>query len=417
MTVLRPFKALRPTAEAAAKVAAVPYDVISINEAKKLAAGNPLSFLHVTRSEIDLPDQTDPYADEVYTRAQQNFRAITTQPDSSLSNCEHFIREAEPCLYLYRLTMDGRDQTGICGCFSIDEYNDGKIKIHEKTRPDKEDDRTRHILALGAHAEPVILAYREDEKITEHWETAVKESDPLYDFTADDGIRHMIWRLPNPEWYIEAFKPIRATYIADGHHRVKSASRAREELRRGPTQVSGEKEQDYFLAVLFPHTQLKILPYNRLIKRIPNGPVAFLRKLGELFEVTSGSPTPERKGLFSMYFGGHWLTVSPKQGVERRSSVVDTLDTSILQNRLLGPLLGIDDPRTSKNIEFIGGIRGTAALEAAVECGRAECAFSLFPLSMDELFQTSDAGLTLPPKSTWFEPKLRSGLLVHNFSQ
>ncbi len=406
MTIIRPFYGVRPTAECVAEVASVPYDVVNTEEALQLAAGRPRSFLHVVRSEIDLPPGTDLYAGSVYLQAKKNFDVLI--------NSAAFVHDRSPSLYIYQQHMNGRSQTAVVGCVSVDEYDVGKIKVHEKTRADKENDRVRHLLALNAHAEPVFLAYKDRSDINSL--VAEEIADPaLYDFTAPDGIRHVFWQARRAAEIAEAFRAVPETYIADGHHRSASASRARAELRRASGKCSGNEEYDFFLAAMFPSSQLKIMPYNRLIKRSVLSPEQVLNKLRESFFITPGAaPEPSQKGSYAMYLGGVWHGLAPRQKAVA-GSVVAVLDVSVLQEQVLKPLFGIDDPRTSKDIDFVGGIRGSAALKNAVDRGLAFCAFALYPVSMEELFSVADAGLSLPPKSTWFEPKLRSGLVVHTF--
>lgn len=401
MAILHPFRALRPVPEKAAEVACVPYDVISTEEALRLAEGRPLSFLHVIRPEIDLPPGTDEHDDAVYARGAENLRRWAASPEA--------VQEETPSLYVYRLVMQGRAQVGLFGCVAVSEYDDNTILKHEKTRPDKEDDRTRHILEQQAHAEPVMLAFRDDAAVGQVLVQTQAHS-PLYDFIAPDGIQHTVWRVADPEALVRAFQAVPTLYVADGHHRCKAASRAAEVLGGDP-----HAEYAFFPAVLFPMSQMRILPYNRIIRRLPMPAGAFLEVLRAAFAVTpASSPEPARKGTVCLYLEGTWhtLTLPPT----RRSSIADTLDVGVLGEYILEPILGITDPRRDQNIAFVGGIRGTAELERLVDTGQAQAAFSMYPTSMEELLAVSDAGLLMPPKSTWFEPKLRSGLLVHLFS-
>jgi uncharacterized protein (DUF1015 family) len=409
MARIRPFRALRPPVERAAEVAAVPYDVVSSAEAAELARGNPWSFLHVSRPEIDLPDGTDLYSDEVYAKARENF-------DRLIAECPLEMDE-EPSLYLYRLRMGDHLQTGLVACCSIDEYDDDLIKKHERTRRDKEDDRTRHLVTLGAQTGLVFLTYRERGRI----DAAVAEvtaGAPLYDFTAPDGIVHTLWRVPDPARFVELFAEVPAMYVADGHHRSASASRARAQLRDANPEHTGEEDYNFVLAVVFPGDQLQILPYNRTVKDLDGRtPEAFLAEVGERFEVTEGAkPSPER-GAFSMYLGGTWYGLRPPEGSVDRDDPIASLDVSVLQDRLLAPLLGVEDPRTDKRIDFVGGIRGTEELERLVDSGRAAVAFSLHATTVDDLMRIADAGEIMPPKSTWFEPKLRDGLVCHKIGE
>jgi uncharacterized protein (DUF1015 family) len=404
MAIVRPFRALRPRPEAAADVAAVPYDVVDRDEARRLADGNPLSFLHVSRAEIDLPDATDPYSDAVYRRAVQNFDALKTRA---------LVTEDDAAVYFYRLRMGAHEQTGLAACFSLGEYDGGVIKKHERTRRDKEDDRTRHMLALGAQTGPVFLTYRADATIDE-MARRVSAGDALFDFNAPDGVQHTVWRVVGAECadVVRAAAGVPAMYIADGHHRAASAARARDELLNATT-PRGRPEATSFLAVAFPHSQVQILPYNRIVMDLAGlDPSALMNAVAERFEVTPGPATPAARGEIAMYLQGQWLTLTPRVKPDA-SDAIAALDVSVLQDQLLAPILRIGDVRTDKRIDFVGGARGTAALELAVNSGRAAVAFSLFPVSVGELMTVSDAGAIMPPKSTWFEPKLRDGLLIH----
>jgi uncharacterized protein (DUF1015 family) len=403
MASIAPFRALRPTPEAAGRVAAVPYDVVNAEEAQALAAGNPLSFLHVSRAEIDLPPGTNPYADAVYGKAVENF--------SSLKAKAPLVLEEAPSMYVYRLRMGGHVQTGIAAAFSVDEYDADVIKKHEKTRRDKEDDRTRHILELRAQTGPVFLTYNASPAV----DAAVEQTTarpPLFDFTAPDGVQHTIWRVePAVERaLVSAFAAIPSLYIADGHHRAASAARVRQQLR-GSNGARGD--WDRFLAVAFPGNQMQVLPYNRVVRDLGSyTPDSLLTELHQGFTVLEGTPTPVRKGQVSMFLADEWHTID--LGVAPPGTpAADRLDVSRLQELVLTPLLGIGDVRSDKRIDFVGGARGTAALESLVRSGKAAVAFSLYPVSVDDLMTISDAGGIMPPKSTWFEPKLRDGLLSH----
>lgn len=407
MAVIKPFRALRPMPEQAAAVSAVPYDVVNTEEARALAGDNPLSFLRVSRPEIELPESTNIYGDEVYSKAASNFdRLIQTAP---------LIIEDEPSFYLYRLQMGEQVQTGLVVCCSVDEYDNDVILKHERTRKDKEDDRTRHMLTLRAQTGPVFLTYRQSETVNE-LTTALTASTPLFDFTAVDGVSHTIWRAPadKNEAFIEAFREIPKLYIADGHHRAKSASRTRESLRQNAGE-SDQEESNFFQCVVFPSNQLRILPYNRIVKDLNHhSQDEFLTEVGREFDITpGGSPNPDKRGHFSMYLDGRWYGMKPRRDVTKRIGVIDRLDVTLLQELLLAPILGIQDQRTDKRIDFIGGIRGHQELERLVNEGKAAVAFSLYPVSLDALMDVSDAGEIMPPKSTWFEPKLRDGLLSH----
>jgi uncharacterized protein (DUF1015 family) len=394
MSAIYPFAALRPVPGAAATVASVPYDVVSTDEARMLASGNPNSFLHVSRPEIDMPAGIDPHADDVYRRAAEAFQALK-------KNAPLVVEEA-PSLYVYRLTMGKHVQSGVAACYSLDEYDRDLIKKHEKTRPDKEDDRTRHMLAIGAQTGPVFLTYRASKGIDAVVAKVVAGA-PLFDITAPDGVRHEVWQVPAGDnaAMTDAFGKVDALYIADGHHRAASAARARRSLAG-----KGAGEHDRVLAVAFPDNQMQVLPYNRVVRDL-NGatPEEFLKTLGEKFTVTpGGSETPSAKGIIAMFLGGLWYTMALK-------TASDALDVDVLESAILGPVLGIKDIRTDKRIDFVGGIRGTAELERLVNTGAYAVAFSLYPVSVEDLMRIADAGGIMPPKSTWFDPKLRDGLL------
>ena len=404
MSLIRPFRALRPARDAAAAVSSVPYDVVNTDEARQLAADKPLSFLHVTRSEIDLPAGSDPYAAEVYETAKENFAALRARAP--------LVSENEPSVYFYRLRMGGHEQTGIAACFSVDEYEQDVIKKHERTRPDKEDDRTRHIVALRAQTGVVFLTYKASESI-DRLCRAVTADAPIYDFRADDGVHHTIWRVPAREAteLVDAFSRIPSLYIADGHHRAASAARAREELR---SRGIADHDADTFIAVAFPDDQMHILPYNRTVKDLAGQtPAAFLDALRQVVPVTEGHPTPRGKGEVAMFLDGTWYSLDLSSAAPEDGSRASALDVALLQHHVLGPLLNIGDVRTDKRIDFVGGARGTAALEKAVTNGQAAVAFSMHPVTIDDLMAISDEGGIMPPKSTWFEPKLRDGLLIH----
>jgi len=396
MSAIYPFAALRPTPKAAAAVASVPYDVVSSDEARALAAGNPLSFLHVSRPEIDLAPGADPHADAAYDRAAQAFAGLK-------ANAPLVVEEA-PSFYVYRLHMGDHVQSGMAACYSIDEYDRDLIKKHEKTRPDKEDDRTRHMLAIGAQTGPVFLTYRASQAVDEVVARVVTGA-PLFDLTAPDGVRHEVWQVPSSEnrAIVDAFAKIDALYIADGHHRAASAARTRRSL-----EAKGPGEHDRVLAVAFPDNQMQVLPYNRVVKDL-NGatPESLLRALEQKFPVRKGGlATPSHKGQLAMFLAGEWYTIDLK-------TAADALDVDVLETAILQPILGIKDIRTDKRVDFVGGIRGTGELERLVNAGTYAVAFSLYPVSVRDLMRISDAGGIMPPKSTWFEPKLRDGLLSH----
>jgi uncharacterized protein (DUF1015 family) len=404
MALIVPFRALRPAPPSAGRVAAVPYDVVSTDEARSLAAGNPLSFLHVSRAEIDLPGDTNPYDEAVYAKAIENFEALKAAAP--------LVTDDRASLYVYRLRMGAHEQAGVASCFSLAEYGRDIIKKHERTRQDKEDDRTRHMLALRAQTGPVLLTYRVSAAIDAVVSKTMAGESPLCDFTADDDVQHTIWPIaPSEErGLIAAFDRIPALYIADGHHRAASAARVRTQLR-GPSGAAGE--WDTVLAVAFPDTQMQILPYNRAVKDLGMfTPETLLAKLREQFTVQPGTATPRRRGEVAMFLDGRWYTIALGDAAanlppDRR------LDVSQLQERILSGVLGIGDVRTDKRIDFVGGARGIGKLEQQVRSGEAAVAFSLHPVSVDDLMQISDAGGIMPPKSTWFEPKLRDGLLSH----
>lgn len=402
MAALYPFAALRPAPAAAARVAAVPYDVVSTAEARALAQHEALSFLHVSRPELDLPDGTNPYADAVYAAAAARFEAL--RKDAPL------VVEDSPSIYIYQLHMGVHVQTGVAACFSVDEYARDLIRKHEKTRPDKEDDRTRHIRTLRAQTGPVFLTYRQSAAVDAAVAHATASA-PLYDFTAPDGIRHIVWRVSAPleRSLVDGFAAIPALYIADGHHRAASAWRTHQALA-----AEGPGEHARMLAVAFPDNQMQILPYHRLVKDLRgHSPEAFLDAVRRSASVTPGGPkVPARRGQVAMYLAGAWHTVT-FGAAPANTGPAESLDVSRLQDVILAPLLGIADVRTDKRIDFVGGIRGPEALERAVDTGEAAVAFSLHPVSVDDLMQIADAGGIMPPKSTWFEPKLRDGLLTH----
>ncbi len=406
MADIRPFRALRPHAERVEQIASVPYDVVNTEEARSMAAGNPLSFLHVSRPEIDLPEGTDIYGDQVYRRAVENFDELIK--DGPLET------EEAPGIYLYRLIMGDHEQIGVVACASLNEYDQDLIRKHERTRRDKEDDRTRHMLVLRAQTGPVFLTYRASRGI----DTMVMETmtaGALFDFTASDGIQHTIWRVPDPVRFVQAFRDVPYLYIADGHHRAASAARARTELKEQSFGHTGDEDYNFFLAVMFPDEQLKILAYNRAVRDL-NGmsSAEFLEVVRKSFTVDeNGTPEPQKRGHWSMYLDGRWYGLALPPGTQPPTGVVESLDVSILQDRMLDSILGIKDVRTDKRIDFIGGMRGTAELERLVDEGKAAVAFSLFPTTIDDLLRVSDAGEIMPPKSTWFEPKLRDGLLIH----
>lgn len=424
MSKIKPFRALRPQAQFAKEVSSVPYDVLNREEARQIAAENSHSFLRVSRSEIDLPDDVNPYADEVYAKAKENFERL--RADGVLQT------ETEDSLYVYQLQMGEQVQTSVVACCSIDEYDNDLIKKHEKTRPEKENDRTRHMIELEAQTGLIFLCYRGTEEINSLVEEAMTAA-PLYDFEAEDvnqnSIRNTIWKMPAPEKIVSAFAQIPAIYIADGHHRAASSSRARAFLRQealenlngsAPCFASeaeiADAEFNYVIAALFPAEQLKILAYNRVVKDL-NGLTTeeFFQRIGEsgFNVVETDNPTPENPGEICVYAQGRWRKLIFNVNYLVAPPVIESLDVSRLENFILRPILGIEDVRTDKRIDFVGGIRGTAELEKLVDAGKFQVAFSMFPTTVEELLQVSDEDQVMPPKSTWFEPKLRDGLLIH----
>ena len=406
MATLHPFRALRPTPDQASAVAAVPYDVVSTAEARALAADEPLSFLRVSRAEIELPTDQDPYADAVYAAAVRQF--------ARLRAAAPLVEEASASVYVYRLRMGSHEQSGVAACFSVDEYEADVIRKHERTRKDKEDDRTRHIIELRAQTGPVFLTYPAAADVDRAVDRTASDP-PLFDFTAIDGVRHTIWRVNDAlgETLVAAFAKIPLLYIADGHHRAASAMRARQALR-DRTPGAGAMDADTFLAVAFPDDQTQILPYHRVVKDLAGlTPDALLEALVERgVVVTPGTDTPGGPGEVAMYLAGHWYTLRLAPATAGTPDA-DRLDVSLLQEQVLGPLLGIGDPRTDTRIDFIGGIRGPGALATRVDQGVAAVAFAIYPVSVEDLMRIADSGGIMPPKSTWFEPKLRDGLLTH----
>jgi uncharacterized protein (DUF1015 family) len=410
MAQLKPFKAYRPKPELAGKVASVPYDVINTDEARQLAAGNPYSFLHVGRPEIDLPADVDIHSDHVYAMGVKNLRKLMQEGV--------LFQENNPCLYIYQQRMGDHVQAGLVGLCSVKEYESGAIKRHEYTRKDKEDDRTRHVTEQAANAEPVFLAYRAVPYI-DSLVDKIRATKPVYDVVTEDGIGHTVWVIDH-ETHIytlnHLFEAIPALYIADGHHRTAAAIRYGQACRAAAKEPTGEEPFESFMAVVFPHDQLKIMDYNRVVKDL-NGLTSeqFLAKLGETFEVAKTSQrSPSQPASFGMFLDGQWYALKAKPGSYPADDPVRSLDVSILQENVLAPVLGIKDPRTDTRIDFIGGIRGMDELEKRVKNGW-KVAFAMFPTSLDQLMSVADAGQIMPPKSTWFEPKLRSGLLVRTY--
>jgi uncharacterized protein (DUF1015 family) len=408
MARIQPFLAWRPRPELAAKVASPPYDVLSSDEARVMAADNPLSFLHVVKPEIDLPPDTDHYSPDVYAKGAENLRRLID--DGVLQ------RDPQPALYLYRQRMGDHVQTGLVAGASVDEYEADRIKKHEHTRQVKEDDRTRHIDTLGANTGPVFLTYKARPEI-DALVDRLTAAPPTYDFVAPDGIQHVLWVVAVPadrDALTAAFAEVPELYVADGHHRSAAGTRIRALRRDRNPNHTGNEPYNYFLAVIFPHDQMQILDYNRVVKdlngRDPEGFLAEVRQRFEVVPVDDGRPS--RAHCFGMYLGGRWYRLTARPDIIADDDPVESLDVAILQNDLLAPVLGVGDPRKDERIDFIGGIRGLAELERLVDSGAGAVAFALHPTSIEQLFAVADAGRVMPPKSTWFEPKLRSGLIV-----
>jgi uncharacterized protein (DUF1015 family) len=410
MAIIKPFRGLRPPRELAYRVAALPYDVMNIAEARAMAQANPDSFLHVSRPEIDLPDEIDCHDEPVYLQGRQNLAEFISRGV--------LRKEAQDCFYIYRQSMGTITQTGLVVCASVDDYQSGVIKKHEHTRPDKEEDRVRHIDYLDANDEPVFYLSRSCDEVERILE-GVTCGAPEYDFIADDGVAHTLWVIADValiERLTVLFKTIPRLYVADGHHRSAAAGRVRE-LRRGENPAhTGQEEYNFFLTVIFPEDQLHIMSYNRAVKDLHGLTTAeFIAHIKASFEISPAQETvaPQARHNFGMYLDGNWYHLHAKPVSVNEADTVDRLDVSILQNNLLGPLLGIHNPRTDKRIHFVGGIRGNDELVKLVDSGEYAVAFSLYPTSIQELIELADQDQIMPPKSTWFEPKLRSGLFVH----
>ena len=412
MPVIKPFKALRPEPELVTKVASPPYDVLNSEEARQLVKDNPYSFLHVNKSEIDLDSFVDHYDKKVYEKARENLDRLIEE--------KVYLQEEEEKIYIYRQIMKGRAQTGLVVCVSIDDYLQGKIKKHENTREDKEKDRINHIDFSNANTGPVFLTYKVKDEIKQIVSRWTKEKEPVYDFISEDGITHTCWVIDDEQVIkrlIEVFAEIDYLYIADGHHRAAAATKVGLKRRGEFKDYTGKEEFNYFMSVLFPHDELHIMDYNRVVADLfGNTEEEFFKKVSEKFEIEEykgeGLYRPEAKHTFGIYLNNSWYKLTAKPGTFDEDDVVDCLDVSILQNNLLTPILGIKDPRTDQRIEFVGGIRGLEELEKRVRVGM-KVAFSLHPTSIEELMKVADAERLMPPKSTWFEPKLRSGIFVH----
>jgi len=413
MAFIKPFRALRPPKELAEKVAALPYDVMSVEEARRMAAGNPASFLHVSRPEIDLPAEIDPHDEPVYVQGKENLAEFIRRGI--------LVQDERECFYVYRQRMGEITQTGLVVCTGVDDYQSGVIKKHELTRADKEDDRVKHIDYLDANDEPVFYLSRSSAEI-EAIIADIAAAPPEYDFTTDDGVSHTLWIVADRtqiDRLIALFAAVPRLYVADGHHRSAAAGRVRELRREKNPEHTGREEYNTFLTVIFPESQLNIMPYNRAVKDL-NGqsPAEFTARIEESFKVLP-SPVPVvpcERHQFGMYLNGHWYQLHARDAIVDETDTVGRLDVSILQSRLLEPALGIGNPRTDKRIHFVGGIRGNEELVKLVDSGEYAVAFSLYPTSIGELIELADQDRIMPPKSTWFEPKLRSGLFVHLLS-
>ncbi len=412
MAILKPFKGIRPTTEFAEQVAALPYDVMNTEEAREMVKNNPYSFLHVDKAEIDLDPSVDHYDKVVYEKARDNMRKMIEEGT--------FIQENKECFYIYKQVMNGRAQIGLVGCTSIDDYINDIIKKHEHTRADKEQDRINHVDYTNANTGPIFLTYRAKASVNEIISSWMQNHEVVYDFISDDGIGHTVWVINDVEInekLATEFSGIDYLYIADGHHRSASAVKVGMKRREEFPEFNGTEEFNFFLSVLFPDEQLYIMDYNRVVKDLNgNADVEYMSKVEEKFKVEcykgEGQYKPEEKHAFGMYLDGKWYKLTAKEGSYDNNDPVDRLDVSIMQNNLLNPILGIQDPRTDTRIDFVGGIRGLKELERRVEEGM-KVAFSMYPTSIDDLMAIADAGKVMPPKSTWFEPKLRSGLFIH----
>lgn len=412
MAQIRPFKAVRPLPELADKIAALPYDVYSSSEARKVVESNPFSFLKIDRAETQFPENVDMYSNQVYEKAASMLR--------KMKNDGEFIQDEADCFYIYELTMEGRSQRGLVCLASIDDYLNGVIRKHENTRAEKELDRINHVDICSAHTGPIFLAYRANEKMQKIIEKVIQAT-TLYDFTSEDGIGHRTWKISDSDMVsviTESFMRMRHLYIADGHHRAASAVKVGLKRRKEYSEYDGTEQFNYFLSVLFDESELKIFDYNRVVHNIDEQTMeSLLEKLAVHFEILrndSGVLKPQEKGQFGMYFNKRWYLLKMKPEIKSMDTV-ESLDVSVLQNYVLAPFFGIDDPKTDPNIQFVGGIRGLSELEKIVDETGNAVAFAMYPTSMEELFAVADEGRLMPPKSTWFEPKLRSGLFIHEF--
>lgn len=413
MTVVKPFRGLRPPREIARELACLPYDVMNSQEAAMMAQGKDRSLLHITRAEIDLPPDTDIHSEEVYNKSVENFTAWQKRG--------WLVKDSKPCYYIYAQTMNGRTQYGIAGCASVDDYLNGFIKKHELTRPDKEQDRMIHIRVNNANLEPVFFTYPAVRELDEMVENEIKSKDPVYDFVSDDGFGHHFWIIDDDQKIAAIEKlfleKVPYTYIADGHHRTAAAALVGKEKRDKNPAHRGDEEYNFFLAVHFPDDQLRIIDYNRTVRDLNGMSVQeFIEKLSKRFDIENKGSNiykPDRLHNFSMYLEGKWYSLTAHPDTYDDNNPIDSLDVTVLTNEVLSPLLDIQDQRRSKRIDFIGGIRGLEELKKRVDSGEMKMAFALYPVSMKQLLAIADSGNIMPPKSTWFEPKLRSGLVIH----
>lgn len=409
MAIVRPFMALRPTEELASKIAALPYDVMNRKEAKEIVHGNEYSFLHVDRAEIDLDDSIDMYDSSVYNKAKENL--------DKMVDLKWYVQDNIPCLYIYRQIMKGREQTGLVLCTSVDDYRNNIIRKHELTREEKEIDRINHVDACNANTGPIFMTYRENKKITSIIDNWVKKK-PIYNFISEDGNGHVVWVIDNKEEVDklqDLFKDVEYLYIADGHHRSASAVKVAELRRKEKGKYTGDEEFNFFLSIIYPDSELEVLDYNRTVKDLNNlTKEEFLDRVKEKFIIKHSADRvkPNKKHTFGMYLEKKWYLLEAKGGTYNINDPVEQLDVSILQNNLLNPILGIDDPRKSKRIAFIGGVRGLEELEKRANTDM-KVSFSMFPTSIEDIMNIADSGRIMPPKSTWFEPKPRSGLFIH----